>query len=116
MSEQEKLKSLAEKLQGLTVRSKGNKECILDVLFTAVEVEHDLSQLKRKVAGPEGLMAEQLQEAGGDMQVEKCVKCSCEVRGGSQHTKVRKYYCSVYTRAVAGTQVAIVESLCLPYW
>lgn len=81
----------------------------MDVLFTAVEVEHVLSQLKRKVAGPEGLMAEQLQEAGGDMQV--------WLRNvGSQHTNVRKYYCSVYTRAVAGIQVAIVESLCLPYW
>ena len=56
VGEQEELRSLAEKMQSLTVRSKGNKECILDVLFTAVEVEHALSRLKRKVAGPEGLV------------------------------------------------------------
>ena len=54
VGEQEELRSLTEKMQGLTVRSKGNKECIWDVLFTAVNVEHALPRLKRKVAGPEG--------------------------------------------------------------
>ena len=28
--------------------SKGNAECILDVPFTAVEIEHSLSRLKKK--------------------------------------------------------------------
>ena len=42
VGEQEELRSLAEKMQDLTMRSNGNKECILDVLFTAVEVEHAL--------------------------------------------------------------------------
>ena len=41
----------------------------MDFLFTAVEVEHALSRPKRKVVSPEGLMAEHLQEAGGDVQV-----------------------------------------------
>ena len=41
----------------------------MDVLFTAVNVEHALSRLKRKVAGAEGLIAEHLQETGGDVQV-----------------------------------------------
>ena len=38
------------------MRSNGNKECILDVLFTAAEVEHALSRLKNKVVGPEWLV------------------------------------------------------------
>ena len=42
----------------------------LDVPFTAEEVEHALSRLKRrKAAGPEGLMVEHLQEAGSEVQV-----------------------------------------------
>ena len=42
----------------------------MDVPFTAEEVEHAISRLKkREVAGPEGLMAEHLQEAGGEVQV-----------------------------------------------
>ena len=53
-------------MQELTEQSKGNEEYILDVPFTAEEVEHAISRLKKgKVAGPEGLMAEHLQEAGG---------------------------------------------------
>ena len=70
VSEREELGSLAEKMQELTERSKGNEEYILDVPFTAEEVERALSRLKRrKAAGPEGLMAEHLQEAGGEVQV-----------------------------------------------
>lgn len=56
VGEQEELRSLAEKTQGLTMRSNGNKECTLDVLFTAAEVEHALSRLKNKVVGPEWLV------------------------------------------------------------
>ena len=42
----------------------------MDIPFTAEEVEHALSRLKRrKAAGPEGLMAEHLQEAGSEVQV-----------------------------------------------
>ena len=70
VSEREELRNLMEKMQELTERSKGNEEYILDVLFTAEEVEHALSRLKRrKAAGQEGLMAEQLQEAGSEVQV-----------------------------------------------
>ena len=50
MSEREELRSLVKKMQELTERSKGNKEYILDVLFTAKEVEHALSRLKRRKA------------------------------------------------------------------
>ena len=42
VGDQEELRSLAEKMQDLTMRSNGNKECILDILFTAVKVEHAL--------------------------------------------------------------------------
>ena len=42
----------------------------MDIPFTTEEVEHALSRLKRrKAAGPEGLMAEHLQEAGSEVQV-----------------------------------------------
>ena len=50
VSEREELRNLVEKMQELTERSKGNKEYILDVLFTAKEVEHALSRLKRRKA------------------------------------------------------------------
>ena len=70
VSEGEELRNLAEKMQELTEQSKGNEEYILDVPFTAEEVERALSRLKRgKAAGPEGLMAEHLQEAGSEVQV-----------------------------------------------
>ena len=70
VSEWEELRNLVEKMQELTERSKENEEYKLDVAFTAEEVEHALSSLKRrKVAGPEGLMAEHLQEAGGEVQI-----------------------------------------------
>ena len=70
MSEREELRNLVEKMPELTERSKGNEQYVLDVLFTAEEVEHALSRLKRrKVAGREGLMAEHLQEARSEVQV-----------------------------------------------
>ena len=83
-------------MQELTERSKGNEEYILDVLFTAEEVEHALSRLKRrKAAGQEGLMAEHLQEAGSAGLAEKCVECNSGARGGSQHPEVGIYYSNV---------------------
>ena len=94
VSEREELRSLAEKMQELTERSKGNEEYILDVPFTAEEVERALSRLKRrKAAGPEGLMAEHLQEAGGEVQVwlRNVLNAIVEL-GGSQHTEVGNYY------------------------
>ena len=81
-----------EKMQELTERSKENEEYILDVLFTAEEVEQALSRLKRKAAGQEGLIAEHLQEAGSAGLAEKCVECNSESRGGSQHPEVGIYY------------------------
>ncbi len=42
----------------------------LDVAFTAEEVEHTLARMKKKKAsGPDGLMAEHLQEAGTEVQI-----------------------------------------------
>ncbi len=68
--EHEGLRSLAGKMQELAEQSRENEEFILDASFTAVEVEHALSSLKRKTAAdPEGLMAEHLQEAGCEVQV-----------------------------------------------
>ena len=92
------MRSLAEKIQELTELSKGNEECILDVLFPAVEVEHALSRLKkRKAAGPEGLMAEHLHGVGSEVLVwlKKCVECYSGVRESSKHTEVRNDHSSV---------------------
>ena len=41
--------------------SRRNEDYILDVAFTAEEVEHTLARMKKKKAsGPDGLMAEHL--------------------------------------------------------
>ena len=46
------------------VASGGNEDCILDVPFTAEEVEQAVLTLKKKkAAGPDGLTAKHLQEA-----------------------------------------------------
>ncbi len=61
---------LWKEVEEMNRESRQNEDVILNVAFTAEEVEHTLARMKkRKASGPDGLMAEHLQEAGTEVQI-----------------------------------------------
>ena len=68
--ENDGLDELEKRVQKLAEISKGNEEYILDVPFSAEEVENAIARLKRrKAAGPDGLTAEHVQKAGSSVKL-----------------------------------------------
>ena len=64
-SDKDGLEGLWKEAEEMNQESRRNEDYILDVAFTAEEVEYTLARMKKKKAsGPDGLMAGHLQEAG----------------------------------------------------
>ena len=69
-SDKDGLEGLWKEVEEMNQESRRNEDYTLDVAFTAEEVEHTLARMKKKKAsGPDGLMAEHLQEAGMEVQI-----------------------------------------------
>ncbi len=62
-SDKDGLEGLWKEVEEMNRESRQNEDVILDVAFTAEEV------VKKKASGPDGLMAEHLQEAGTEVQI-----------------------------------------------
>ncbi len=69
-SNKDGLEGLWKEVEEMNRESCQKEDVILDVAFTAEEVEHTLARMKKKKApGPDALMAEHLQEAGTEVQI-----------------------------------------------
>ena len=69
-SDKDGLEGLWKEVEEMNQESCRNEDYIYDVAFTAEKVVHTLARMKKKKAsGPDGFMAEHLQEAGMEVQI-----------------------------------------------